>query len=215
MAIVDESSERYATEHSSPPAAVLSEIAARTAAEEPDAGMMIGALGGTLLEMLVHATSAERVLEIGTYVGYSAISMARALPPGGRIVSLEFDPEHAAIARRNIEAAGYSDRVEVIEGAAIETLKTLEGPFQVVLIDADKGSYCDYLDAVIPMLADHGIIAADNTLWQGLVADPTDDSENTRALRAFNDKVVADPRVRDVQLTVRDGITLIRKNDAG
>ncbi len=211
MDITDPAVEAYATEHSSAIVANLQQVAARTEAEHADAGMMIGRLEGAFLEMLVHAVQARSVLEIGTFTGYSAISMAAALPAGGRIVTCEVDPEHAAYARDHIEASGYADRIELREGPALETVNSLPGPFDLVFIDADKSGYVAYYEAVLAKLSPHGLIAADNTLQSGDVLDAGSTAPATVAIREFNDRVLADERVRCVLLPVRDGVTLIRQ----
>jgi caffeoyl-CoA O-methyltransferase len=173
--------------------------------------MMVGPLEGRFLQMLVFASGARRVLEIGTFSGYSALSMAAALPDDGRIVTCDIDPMALAVARRHIDASPYADRIDVREGPALDTIAGLDGPFDLVFVDADKRSYVDYYEAVLPKLAERGLIVADNTLWSGLVVDESDRSEDTEAIRRFNDHVRADPRVVCVQLTVRDGVTLIRR----
>ena len=173
--------------------------------------MMVGRLEGRFLEMLTFALSATSVLEIGTFGGYSALAMAAGLAPGGRITTCEISPEHAAFARRHIARSPYADRIEVLEGPAIDTIATLPGPFDLVFIDADKASYLAYYEAVLAKLSPRGIIAADNTLWSGRILDPEDTSKDTVALRAFNDFVATDPRVIAVQTTVRDGVTLVRR----
>jgi len=211
MEIVNPQIEEYAASHSSAVTANLEQVASRTRAEHLDAHMMVGRLEGAFLEMLVHAVRARLVLEIGTFTGYSAISMAAALPEGGRIITCEVDPEHAAHARDNIEASGFADRIELREGPALETVADLKGPFDLVFIDADKAGYCDYYEAVLPKLTPHGLIAADNTLRNGSVLEAEPESTATRAIQRFNDAVVADPRVRCAQLTIRDGVTLIRR----
>ncbi|MFZ0173845.1 MAG: class I SAM-dependent methyltransferase [Acidimicrobiales bacterium] len=211
MEIVNPQIEEYATAHSSVVTANLEQVASRTKAEHEDAGMMVGRLEGAFLEMLVHAVRARLVLEIGTFTGYSAISMAAALPEGGRVITCEVDPEHAAHARANIEASGFGDRIELLEGPALDTVAGLEGPFDFVFIDADKAGYPDYYEAVLPKLAPHGLIAADNTLRDGSVLEASPESADTKAIQRFNDAVVSDRRVRCVQLTVRDGVTLIRR----
>ncbi|MGD0082222.1 MAG: class I SAM-dependent methyltransferase [Acidimicrobiales bacterium] len=211
MDLVNPEIEAYATEHSSPIGTHLKQVASSTRAEHADASMMVGRLEGAFLEMLVHAVGARLVLEIGSFTGYSAISMAAALSEGGRIITCEVDPEHAAFARKNIAASPFAGRIELREGPAIETIAGLEGPFDFVFIDADKASYLDYFEATLPKLSSSGLIAVDNTLWSGRVLATEDDSTDTRAIRAFNDHVVADSRVRCVQLTVRDGVTLIRR----
>ena len=155
------------------------------------------------------ATGAKAVLEIGTYSGYSALSMAAGLPPDGRLVTLELDEERAAFARRHIEASPYADRITVHVGPALETIAALAGEFDFVLIDADKPNYANYFEAVLPRLTRNGLIAVDNTLWGGAVLDPRDDM--ARGIAELNDRLVVDERVTVAQLTVRDGITLIRR----
>jgi caffeoyl-CoA O-methyltransferase len=203
--------EEYALAHSSPPADYLRAVEEATRAETTAAGMMVGPLEGRFLEMLVHALGARRVLEVGTFTGYSSLSMAAGLAPGGRIVTLEVDPRHAALARRNIAASPYAEAIEVVEGPALDALDALEGPFDFVFLDADKGGYVAYYEATLPMLAPRGLLAADNTLWSGRVLDERDEDEDTLAIRRFNDHVAADPRVVCVQLPIRDGVTLVRR----
>jgi caffeoyl-CoA O-methyltransferase len=173
--------------------------------------MLTGAIEGRFLELLVFATQARRVLELGTYSGYSCISMAAGLPPGGHIDTCEVEAEHAEVALRYIERAGYSDRITVHLGPALETIERLDGEWDFVFIDADKENYVNYYEAVVPRLSERGLIVADNTLWSGRVADESDDSENTRDIREFNERVRGDDRVVCVQLSVRDGVTLIRR----
>ena len=137
--------------------------------------------------------------------------MAEALPPDGTIVTLELDPVHAATAAKHIEAAGASDRIEIVVGPAIDSLRRLEGPFDLVFIDADKAGYPDYFEAVVPLVRPGGLIVADNVLWSGRVLDGPDGDPSTAALRTFNELVLHDPRVECVMLTIRDGVTLIRR----
>jgi caffeoyl-CoA O-methyltransferase len=165
---------------------------------------------GRFLELLVYASGARRVLELGTYSGYSALSMAAGLAPGGRIDTCEVEERHAEVARRYIEQSPYADRITVHLAPALETIEKLEGEFDFVFIDADKPNYVNYYEAVLPRLSERGFVAADNTLWSGHVLDESDQDEGTRAIRAFNDHVRRDERVTSVMLTVRDGVTLIR-----
>jgi caffeoyl-CoA O-methyltransferase len=165
--------------------------------------MLTGPVEGRFLQTLVWSLQARRVLELGTYSGYSSLSMADGLPEGGRIDTCELDEEHAEVARRYIERAGLADRITVHVGPAIETVKRLDGPWDFVFIDADKEGYLDYYEAVLPKLSAHGLIAADNTLRGGRVLEGD-------TVSAFNDRVLNDPRVVCVLLTVRDGVTLIR-----
>ena len=208
--IADPELEAYALAHSSPEPAWLAATAEATRTGTSVPGMMVGHLVGRFLAALVAFGRPRRILEVGTFTGYSALSMAEALPPVGQIVTLELSPEHAALAQRHIDASPYADRIEIRVGPAAETLRTLEGPFDLVFIDADKQGYVTYYEAALPMLAPGGLLVADNVLWNGLVLDP-DPDERTRSLIAFNEHVAADPRVEQVMLTLRDGMTLVRK----
>jgi caffeoyl-CoA O-methyltransferase len=202
----------YAEAHSTTPPPHLAAVDEATREEFPAWGMMVGRQEGRFLELLVFAAQATRVLEIGTFTGYSAIAMAAGLPDGGSIVSLEVDPHHATTARGNIAAAGLEGRISVIEGHALASLADLTGPYDLIFIDADKVGYDAYFEAALPMLAPHGLIVADNTLQAGRVLDgATERNEAADAIRAFNDKLVDDPRVVCVLTTIRDGVTLIRR----
>jgi len=203
--------EQYAEEHTTPPPAHLQGLAEETRRSMAAPQMMVGALEGRFLEMLVFALQPQLVLEIGMFTGYSSLSMAAALPPGGHIVTCDVDPKAEEVARRHIEASPYSDRIEIRMGPALETIESLDGPFDLVFIDADKTNYRNYYDAVLPKVAAHGMIAVDNVLWSGQVIDPNDTSDNTEALRAFNDYVNADTRTVNVICTIRDGVTLVRR----
>jgi caffeoyl-CoA O-methyltransferase len=211
MDIVDPDVERYAEEHTTPPVELLAALAEETRASLRAPAMLTGTVEGRFLELLVYASGARRVLELGTYSGYSSLSMAAGLPAGGHIDTCEVDPQHAEVARRYIAESPHADRITVHLGSALETLERLDGEFDLVFIDADKENYVNYYEAVLPRLADRGLIAADNTLWSGRVLDGSDDSAGTRAIRAFNDHVQADDRVISVMLTIRDGVTLIRR----
>lgn len=209
--ITDPEIERYATEHTSEEPPLLVELAQATREFSTASGMMVGRLEGRFLKMLVAAVGAQRVLEIGTFTGYSALSMAEALPPSGRLITCELSEEHAAMARRFIARSAYADMIEVRVGPAIETVRSLEGPFDFVFIDADKPSYLDYYEASLPLLSARGLIAVDNVLQAGRVLDPNTDNPNAAAMRRFNDHVAADKRVECVMVPIRDGVTLIRR----
>ena len=187
---LNELAERYTT----PADHYLAELEAETRASTDRPEMLSGAVNGRLLETLVYLIQPRLILEIGTFTGYSALSMARALPPNGRIITLESDPAHAMFARRHIEQHG---RIAVREGPALESIAALDGPFDMVFIDADKDAYVDYYEAVLPKLAPRGLIVADNTLFDSVMP--------------FNDHVAADPRTVHVFLTVREGLMLIRR----
>jgi caffeoyl-CoA O-methyltransferase len=211
MGVVNEDIEAYAAAHTSPETPLLAEVATTTRATQESHGMMVGLLEGRFLETLVWLSGARRILEIGCFTGYSALSMAAALPPGGTITTCEVDPERAALARRHFAASPWADRIDLIEGPALESLTLLMGPYDLVFIDADKVNYSRYYEVVLPLLSDRGLIVADNVLWSGRVLDESDQSDDTRAIRAFNDMVVNDPRVTCVMATVRDGVLLIRR----
>jgi caffeoyl-CoA O-methyltransferase len=201
----------YAEAHSTAPGPHLAAVDESTRKDFPAWWMMVGRQEGRFLELLVFAAQATRVLEIGTYTGYSAIAMAAGLADGGSIISLEVNSHHATAARGNIAAAGLESRISVIEGPALDSLAELSGPYDLIFIDADKVTYDAYYEAVLPMLARRGLIVVDNTLQSGGVLDGVADrDESATALRAFNDKVVNDPRVVCVLTTIRDGVTLIR-----
>jgi|SRR5438105_3157052 len=210
--VVEPHIEEYAVAASTPhPLADLFErLAAETRERTTAPQMMVGPLEGRFLELLVRLTRARRVLELGTFTGWSSIAMASGLPPDGRIVTCDIDPEAQEIARRYAEEAGVADRIDYRLGPGLETIQSLEGPLDLVFIDADKEGYLDYYEATLPLLADDGLIVADNVLWSGRVAED-DPDERTRTIMAFNDHVRKDDRVVAVMLTVRDGMTLIRK----
>ncbi len=180
--------------------------------------MLSGHVEGQLLKMLVHATRARRVLEVGMFTGYSALAMAEALPADGRVLACELDADVAAFAERCFGASGSGHRIEIRVGPAAGTLAELAAAgevFDLVFIDADKAAYLGYLDAVLDggLLSPHGLICVDNTLMQGepwAAAEPT---ANALAIAAFNEAVTADPRVEQVVVPLRDGLTVIRRVD--
>jgi caffeoyl-CoA O-methyltransferase len=199
----------YAEAHTTPASAALTALAEETQASLSAPQMLSGPVAGRLLEFLAFLTRPTLVLELGTYSGYSALTMAAVLPPGGRIVTCEVSDEHAAFAQRHIDASPYADRIEIRRGPALDTIAALEGPFDLVFIDADKRGYPDYYDAVVPKLAPAGLVVIDNTLQDGEVVDPQ--GEQARLMDAFNDHVMDDPRTVNVLLSVRDGMTLARR----
>jgi len=203
--------EAYAEAHTTPPASFMAALAAETQEQLSFPQMLTGTVEGRLLETLVFATGARSVLELGTFSGYSALAMAAALPPGGTVITCEVSDEHADFAQRHIDASPYADRIEIRRGPALKTIASLDGPFDLVFIDADKPAYAAYYEATLPKLAPRGLIVADNTLWSGRVADPSAGDDSTQAMRAFNDLVLSDERIVCVQLSVRDGVTLIRR----
>jgi predicted O-methyltransferase YrrM len=203
----------FAEQHTTPPDRLLVELSEETTATLPNPQMLTGPVEGRFLEMLVFASEAERVLEIGTYSGYSALSMARGLPPRGHIDTCEIDERHAAVARRYVGESPYADRITIHVGPALDTVTQLDGPFDLVFVDADKTGYDGYYEAVLPKLAPRGLIVFDNMLQSGRVVDAPDGDESTRAIVELNEKLRGDPRVVCVLLTVRDGVTLVRRAD--
>ena len=202
----------YARAHSTAPGELLDRLYAETHEKLSAPQMLTGPLEGRFLEMLVWAMGARRILEIGTYSGYSALSMAAALPDDGELVTCDVWEEAQAMAKRYAAASPHGHKIDFRLGPALETIETLEGPFDFVFIDADKENYVNYFHAALPLLAERGIIALDNTLWSGRVIDGYDDgSPQTKAFRELNDALVSDPRGVVVQLPIRDGVTLFRK----
>jgi caffeoyl-CoA O-methyltransferase len=209
MDLVRSDVEAYAAAHTTPFEAWMDELHARAAAELPYATMLSGPVVGRLLQTLVAGVQAQLVVEVGTYAGYSALAMAAALPPGGRVVTLELDERHADFAQRAFDDSPYADRIELRRGPALPSLQQLAGPYDLVFIDADKVGYPDYYEAALAKLSPHGLIVADNTLHDAGVLDPR--SEADRVIDELNARWASDDRVIATQLTVRDGVTLIRR----
>ena len=207
--IVEPAVEEYAEAHSSPNGELFERLAAETREKSESPQMMVGLLEGQFLGALVRSTGAKRILELGTFTGYSSISMALALPPDGRVITCDVNDETTGIARRYAQEAEVADRIEYRLGPALDSIGQLEGEFDLVFIDADKPNYVNYYEATLPKLAPTGLMILDNTLWSGRVADPNEDDENTRAIREVNDRIRDDPRVHNVLLTVRDGMNLV------
>jgi caffeoyl-CoA O-methyltransferase len=209
--IVDANVERYAEEHTTPAGDLFDRLATETREKTEIPQMMVGRIEGKFLEFLVRTTRAEQVLELGTFTGYSSISMARGLTGTGRVISCDVNPDTTAIARRYAEEAGVDDRIEYRLGPALDAIGSLDGPFDLIFIDADKANYVNYYEALLPKLAANGLMIVDNTLWSGRVADDRDGDESTEAIRRLNDRVRDDDRVECVLLTVRDGMLLVRR----
>jgi caffeoyl-CoA O-methyltransferase len=208
--IVDERVEEYAVAHTSVLLDLFDRLEAETREKTTAPQMMVGRLEGGFLAALVALSGAKRILELGTFTGYSSISMASALPDDGRIITCDVDPDATGIARRYMDESGHGDKIEIRLGPALETIETLDGPFDLVFIDADKPNYENYYEAALPLLADDGLLIADNVLWSGRVVEE-DGDESTQAIKSFNEHVRNDDRVVSVMLTVRDGMTLVRK----
>jgi caffeoyl-CoA O-methyltransferase len=209
MNFIDKDVEGYAFDHTQAEPELLQRLSAETHAGMESPQMLTGRLEGRLLKLLTQLTGAGRVLEIGTFTGYSALSMAEGLPDDGQVITCEIEPHHAAFARRYFQASPHGRKIDLRMGAALETLKGLAGPFDLAFIDADKENYPAYYERVMELLRPGGVILVDNTLWSGLVLKPKD--RETVAIDTLNRRIAQDTRVENVLLTVRDGLQVVRK----
>lgn len=203
--------EAYARDHTSAPSPLLAELEAHTRARcGQDAEMLIGPVEGALLRLLVRLSVARRVLEIGLFTGYSALTMAEALPEDGELLSCDINPVTTEIARSFFARSPHGRKIEVHLGPALDTLDSLRGQaFDLAFLDADKETYPAYYEKLLDLLRAGGLLIADNVLWSGRVLAP--EKATDRALAAFNERVARDPRVEHVLLAVRDGVMVIRK----
>ena len=206
MPFISDEIDAYANARSTPESALYRELAEETRAKATNPQMMVGNTEGLFLRALVRATGAPRVREIGTFTGYSALAMAEGLPEDGNLITCDIDPDSTAIARAFWARSPHGARIELRLGPALDTIDGLDGPFDLAFIDADKGGYIDYWEAIVPIMRKGGVIVADNVLWSGRVLDPREPDD--KALAAFNEHVAADERVEQVMLPVRDGITV-------
>lgn len=200
----------YAKEFTSDESQVLRELREHCYAHYEDKAMLSGFVQGRLLSMFSRMIRPKNVQEIGTYLGYSAICLAEGLAPGGVVYSIDTNEETNAVARSFIDKAGLSEKIRLRLGEAIFILPHLTGPFDLVFIDADKPNYSNYYDLILDKVRPGGFIIADNVLWSGKVLDPGDD-ENARALADFNKMVLADERVSNLLLPIRDGLMVLCK----
>lgn len=209
--------EEYISAHTSPESDILEGITRDTYVHILNAHMLSGHVQGRVLAMISHMIRPKRILELGTFTGYSALCLAEGLAEDGRLVTIEHNDELEDTIRRNLSKSPLCNKIELVIGDAKEILAnsqklTANSQFDLVFIDADKREYCAYLDQVYPLVPVGGFILADNTLWDGHIIDPAyDRDKQTLGLRAFNDKLAADPRFEQVILPLRDGLTLIRK----
>ena len=210
----------YIEAHSSPEGAVLEQITRNTHLEVINPRMLSGHVQGRVLSMLSKMIRPKRILELGTFTGYSALCLAEGLSEDGKLITIEHNDEMEDAIRRNLALSPLGEKIELVIGDAKEWLEKVKGErgkvkgeelFDLVFIDADKKEYCEYLDLVLPLMNEGGWILADNTLWDGHIIDPAyDKDKQTVALRAFNDKVAEDERLEKVILPLRDGLTVIR-----
>ncbi len=201
--------ETYLHEHSRAPAPIFEEMRARTYAEVPEPQMQVGRVEGALLRILVAAIGARRVLEIGTFTGFSGLSIAESLPDDGELITCDINPRVTAIAREYFDRTPHGKKIKIVLGPALETIRTLAPHFDMVFVDGDKEHYPDYYEAAIRLLRPGGLLLADNALWSGEVLAP--ETTEGRAIAALNARATADPRVDNVLLAVRDGVMLVRK----
>lgn len=204
--------EEYISTHSTPENDILASITRETYLHVLNPHMLSGHVQGRVLSMISHMLRPKRILELGTFTGYSALCLAEGLEEGGKLVTIEHNDELEEMIRRNFARSPLGERIELRIGDCILEIEKLEGPFDLVFIDADKREYCAYLEALYPLVPIGGFILADNTLWDGHIVDPAyDKDKQTLGLRAFNDHVAADERFEQVILPLRDGLTIIRK----
>ncbi|HUB62658.1 MAG TPA: class I SAM-dependent methyltransferase [Puia sp.] len=211
MEMIEPLAQAYAERYSSAVAPLLDEIAAYTAAHHPEAHMLSGPLQGKFLEIVSRLVRPRRVLEIGTFMGYSALCLASGLAEDGRLHTIELRDEDADLAEGNFRAANRQDRIILHRGNALAIIPSLHEVWDLVFIDADKTGYIDYYKLVMPGVRSGGLILADNVLFHGQVLQPEVEGKNAKAIQAFNEMVAADKSVEKVMLTVRDGLFVIQK----
>ena len=204
--------EEYISNHSTPENNILASITRDTHLHVLNPHMLSGHVQGRVLSMISYMLRPKRILELGTFTGYSALCLAEGLAEGGKLVTIEHNDELEDTIRRNFAKSPLSSRIDLRIGDCKLEIGNLEGPFDLVFIDADKREYCAYLDLVYPLVPVGGFILADNTLWDGHIIDPAyDKDKQTLGLRAFNDRLAADERFEQVILPLRDGLTIICK----
>lgn len=210
MQIIDPDIETYAERHTTEESAIIHELVDASEQELEHIDMLSGRVVGRFLAMMVRISAARRILEIGTFSGYSALYMAEAIPPDGELITCEYNERYEALARSFFEKSEHGKKISLKMGPALETIEELEGTFDLVFLDADKVNYPEYYRKVIPLLRSGGLLIVDNVLWSGTVLDPEDDK--ALAIDKLNKMIADDARVEQVLLTVRDGLSLVRKN---
>jgi caffeoyl-CoA O-methyltransferase len=211
MDLINPQAQKYAEKYSRQENALLNEIEAETRLHHRQAHMLSGALQGKFLEMISRLLNPSFILEIGTFLGYSALCLEKGLKPGGELHTLEIDEEIAAVARENFKKSKTENKIILHIGNALELINSLNKPWDLVFIDADKTGYADYYQALVPKLKSGSLIMADNVLFHGQVLDKEMKGKSAKAIQAFNDIVSTDDRVEKMMLTLRDGVYMIRK----
>lgn len=210
MDMAAKNAEIYAAGHTSPMSPLLEEIENYTLNNTDYPSMLTGRVEGRFLQLIVSLSAARDIIDIGTFTGYSALAMAEALAPNGKILTIEHNPENADIAQGYFDRSPHGQKINLQQGEAIDILKTLpDGAADLVFIDADKTNYLAYYHESMRLLREGGLVIADNALWYGRVFDPKD--EDSEAMAKFNEEVNTDIRAERLFLTIRDGIYLIRK----
>jgi caffeoyl-CoA O-methyltransferase len=212
MDFIDEEIENYAHEHTGSEGRLLEQLEKETYETLEIPQMTTGRIEGRFLKMLAQLSGAKRILEIGTFGGYASLSMAEALPDDGELFTCDVDPVAIEFAKRFFAKTKHGKKITLLEGPALESLKTISGPLDMAFIDADKENYGNYYEMILPMIRPGGLIVVDNVLWSGRVLNPVDASD--KAIHQFNENIKNDARVESVLLTVRDGIYCIRKRPA-
>ena len=212
MPTIDPALNDYCLRHTSPPPALLEQLQEWTIEHEEQHGMLTGRIEGRLLKMLVQLSGARNAVELGTFTGYSALSIAEGLPEDGRLITCELSAERAERVREWLQRSPHGHKVEVRVGPALETLSSLSGPFDFAFVDADKGNYPRYLELLLERMPSGALLAFDNALWSGAVlqASAPEATDATRAIHELNTRMMRDERVENVLLTVRDGLHLAR-----
>ena len=203
--------EAYATTHSAPESALCRALREETLRTMEYPQMVVGPLEGAFLKMMTQLVGAKRVLEIGMFTGYSALSFAEALPADGTVITCEINEQSAAVARRYFAQAPGGNKISIRMGPALDTMRTLTDPFDLIFIDADKVNYLNYYRRALDLLAPNGVILIDNVLWSGDVLKQPPPDESTAAIQELNRAVASDPRVTAVLATIRDGILVVRR----
>ena len=203
--------EAYAQAHSIPESELCRALREETERRMESPQMIVGPLEGAFLKMMTQLVQATRVLEIGMFTGYSALCFAEALPADGRVITCEIDEESTALARTYITRSPVGKKVEIRMGPALDTMRSLKGPFDLIFIDADKTNYVNYYRRALDLLSPRGVILIDNVLWNGDVLKQPAPDERTAAIQELNRTVSSDPLVSAVLVTIRDGVLVVRR----
>lgn len=207
--LIDEKIEAYALAHSTPEHPLFQELRDETYATMECPQMIAGHLVGSFLQMMIRSIGAKRIVEVGTFTGYSSMKMAEALPEDGALTTLEYSPVHAQMAQKYFDRSPWGDKITLMQGPALESLPQIKGPIDLSFIDADKVNYMNYYNHLVEITRPGGLIMLDNALWSGSVLNPVEESDH--ALARMNTLVFDDPRVHNLLLPVRDGVMIAQK----